>query len=87
MNITRSLVRNLTLFRLLFFFKYEIQLSNVDLGGKTAFPNAGVAVTPVKGGAAFWWNLKTSGRVDTMTLHGGCPVLLGSKWGNLNKSV
>lgn len=36
-----------------------------------------------KGAAAFWYNLLPSGSVDGRTRHGGCPVLLGSKWGIL----
>ena len=57
------------------------QLNDVERGGRTAFPRAGVAVEPVKGGAAFWFNLKRSGKPDVATLHGACPVLLGNKWG------
>jgi len=55
----------------------------VERGGSTAFPRAGIAVEPKKGSAAFWWNLKRNGNADHMTLHGACPVLLGSKWGQL----
>ena len=33
-----------------------------------------------KGTAAFFFDLKTSGLVDNLTYHGGCPVLVGSKW-------
>jgi prolyl 4-hydroxylase len=60
-----------------------LQLNDVERGGSTAFPRAGVAVKPVKGGAAFWYNLKRSGKPDPLTLHGACPVLLGHKWGEL----
>ena len=36
---------------------------------------------PVSAGdAAFWINLRTSGFVDRLTNHGGCPVLVGNKW-------
>ena len=35
----------------------------------------------LKGDAAFWWNLKRSGDGDVSTRHAGCPVLVGSKWG------
>ena len=34
-----------------------------------------------QGDAAFWWNLKRSGDGDDSTRHAGCPVLVGSKWG------
>ena len=52
----------------------------MSLGGKTAFPRLGVSITPSKGSAVFWYNIKRSGRTDMAMLHGGCPVLLGSKW-------
>ena len=59
---------------------FMLYLSEVPLGGYTAFPRLGVAVKPEKGSAVFWYNLKTSGRSDMAMLHGGCPVVLGSKW-------
>lgn len=31
--------------------------------------------------AIFWWNLHRNGRGDADTLHAGCPVLVGDKWG------
>ena len=31
--------------------------------------------------AGFWYNIKLSGELDKRTMHAGCPVLLGSKWG------
>jgi prolyl 4-hydroxylase len=47
-----------------------LQLNDVERGGSTAFPRAGVAVRPVKGSAAYWDNLKRSGKPDISTLHG-----------------
>ncbi|CAG2211717.1 P4HA [Mytilus edulis] len=35
------------------------------------------------GGAAFWYNLLPSGVTDNRTMHAGCPVVIGSKWGEL----
>jgi len=56
-------------------------MSDVDAGGYTVFTEIGLKVPPVKGGAAFWWNLKKNGSGDFNTRHAGCPVLAGSKWG------
>merc|ERR1719367_1872408 len=62
------------------FVYFRRYLSEVPLGGWTAFPRLGVAVQPRKGSAVYWHNLKRSGRSDMHMLHGGCPVILGSKW-------
>ncbi|KAK4318236.1 hypothetical protein Pmani_001203 [Petrolisthes manimaculis] len=55
-------------------------LSDVVAGGSTVFPTLRLSITPVKGSAAFWYNLKRNGDRDPKLLHGGCPVLLGQKW-------
>lgn len=34
----------------------------------------------VRGAAGFWFSLLSDGSVDALTLHGGCPVIAGSKW-------
>lgn len=59
---------------------FMLYLSEVPKGGYTAFPRLGVAVAPVRGSAVFWHNIRRSGRSDMHMLHGGCPVLVGSKW-------
>lgn len=59
---------------------FMMYLSDVPRGGWTAFPRLGVAVAPSKGSAVFWYNMKKSGRSDMAMLHGGCPVMYGSKW-------
>ena len=34
------------------------------------------------GSAVFWYNLFDSSDPDRLTLHGACPVVYGTKWGN-----
>ena len=55
-------------------------LSNIRIGGATVFPKINIRVPPVKNAAAFWYNAKLSGDLDSMTQHAGCPVLAGQKW-------
>ncbi len=57
------------------------QLSDVEEGGATVFPNQGITVFPSKGSLLFWYNLKQSGKPADEAFHGGCPTLYGIKWG------
>ncbi|XP_037812171.1 prolyl 4-hydroxylase subunit alpha-1-like [Lucilia sericata] len=57
-----------------------IYLSDVEQGGGTAFPYMKSHLLPKKGAAAFWYNLHASGVGDKRTLHGACPIIVGSKW-------
>ncbi|KAM7295154.1 prolyl 4-hydroxylase subunit alpha-2 [Ixodes scapularis] len=57
-----------------------IYMSDVEEGGATVFPSLGVRVSPKKGDAVFWWNIKSNWEGDLLTWHAGCPVLYGSKW-------
>ncbi|WP_137939875.1 2OG-Fe(II) oxygenase [Chitinivorax sp. B] len=57
-----------------------IYLSDVEDGGETIFPDAGMAVAPQKGGAVYFRYFNEQGQVDPLTLHGGAPVLAGEKW-------
>ncbi|CAN7975926.1 unnamed protein product [Ixodes persulcatus] len=57
-----------------------IYMTDVEEGGATVFPSLGIRLTPKKGDAAFWWNLKANGEGERLTMHAGCPVLYGSKW-------
>ena len=48
-------------------------------GGGTAFPNVGRVVYPTEGSMLFWNNLHGDGTRNEDTLHGGCPILYGTK--------
>ena len=62
-------------------------LSEVGEGGRTVFPRAGAGVRPSAGSAVFWYNLLPAGGPDRLTLHGACPVLFGTKWGECSLTV
>ncbi|GIY44306.1 prolyl 4-hydroxylase subunit alpha-1 [Caerostris extrusa] len=53
-------------------------MSDVNGGGATVFPRLNITVWPKK--ALFWYNVKSNGVGDILTLHGACPVVTGSKW-------
>ena len=55
-------------------------LSTVEFGGGTVFPMLGLSNNAVAGQAVFWNNAWSDGRADYLSVHGGCPILLGSKW-------
>eukprot|EP00759_Apiculatamorpha_spiralis_P008847 PhF_6_TR15686/c0_g1_i1/m.24397/K00472/P4HA; prolyl 4-hydroxylase len=70
-------------------------LNTVEEGGETWFPRAnigpapyntsecekGLFVKPRKGSLAMFFDMMPSGELDTFSLHGGCPVKKGVKWG------
>jgi len=55
-------------------------LSDVPAGGLTVWPYIGAYVTPQKGSVALWWHMDKAGGYDLLGKHGGCPVMIGSKW-------
>lgn len=55
-------------------------LANTEEGGETIFPEAKIKVKPIKGNAVLFYNCKSNGTEDPLTLHGGAPVIRGEKW-------
>lgn len=55
-------------------------LNEVEEGGATIFPEAGLEVVPKKGSAVYFEYTNSLGQSDPMSLHGGAPVLKGEKW-------
>jgi prolyl 4-hydroxylase len=62
-----------------------LYLSDVEQGGATTFPEAGLQIQPRRGQALFFANTDSSGRPDRRSLHAGEPVqagvkLIATKW-------
>ncbi|XP_032225499.1 prolyl 4-hydroxylase subunit alpha-1 [Nematostella vectensis] len=54
-----------------------LYLNFVDAGGSNVFLDSELSVSPQKGSAVFWLNMRRSGKE---TLHAACPVIVGHKW-------
>ncbi|MBX3593995.1 2OG-Fe(II) oxygenase [Sphingomonas sp.] len=57
-----------------------IYLNDVEEGGATWFPQAGLRVAPKKGMLLAWNNMKPDGAPNPATLHEGTPVVRGVKY-------
>ena len=57
-----------------------IFLNEVEGGGETAFPKAGIKVTPHLGNMLVWNNLNIIGEPNYFSLHEGRPVAAGTKY-------
>ncbi len=55
-------------------------LNMPEEGGQTAFPRAGIKVTPRLGNLLVWNNLDADGLPNPATLHQGMPVMAGTKY-------
>lgn len=73
-----------------------LYLRSVEEGGHTWFPNAdgkplerydwvsckrGLGYKPKKGNVVVFYDMTPTGGYDESSLHGGCPVIKGEKWG------
>ena len=57
-----------------------IYLNEVEEGGATWFPRAGVRVRPQRGLLLAWDNMARDGAPNVQTLHEGTPVTAGTKY-------
>jgi prolyl 4-hydroxylase len=55
-------------------------LNEPEAGGQTAFPKAGIKVTPRTGNILIWNNLDEYGQPNPFSLHQGMPVEAGLKY-------
>lgn len=55
-------------------------LNDVEAGGSTIFPHAGLEVYPQKGSAVYFAYTDEDGHNDELAFHGGSPVIAGEKW-------
>lgn len=57
-----------------------IYLNTPEEGGETLFPKLNQKIKAEKGNAIVFFNMDHDGRLDYSTLHGGAPVIKGTKW-------
>jgi len=60
-----------------------VYLKSPEEGGETIFPYASpdpIKVEPKQGNAILFWNLSPDGQMDDKSIHGGLPVIKGTKW-------
>ncbi|MCP3738101.1 2OG-Fe(II) oxygenase [Rossellomorea sp. BNER] len=55
-------------------------LNDVEEGGETFFPKLNFSVSPQKGMAVYFEYFYDDHTLNELTLHGGAPVMNGSKW-------
>ena len=57
-----------------------VYLNDVERGGETTFPEAGVTVCPLRGQAIYFEYCNGANQLDPLSVHAGAPVLAGEKW-------
>lgn len=57
-----------------------VYLNDVEEGGATWFPQAGIRVAPKRGLVLMWNNMAADGSPNRLTLHEGMPVVRGVKY-------
>jgi prolyl 4-hydroxylase len=57
-----------------------LYLNDVQSGGATYFPDAGISVAARRGNAVYFRYMNGHRQLDPLSLHGGAPVLDGEKW-------
>jgi len=57
-----------------------IYLNDVDGGGETIFPRNGLSIVPAKGSAIYFSYANAENQLDSLSFHGGSPVIEGEKW-------
>jgi prolyl 4-hydroxylase len=62
------------------YITFLIYLNDDLKGGETHFPNIPYTVKPKKGKAVMFYSVDAQNKVLSNSLHGGNPVLSGSKW-------
>jgi prolyl 4-hydroxylase len=55
-------------------------LNEVEGGGETVFPEAGWAVSPLRGNAVYFEYANSLNQLDHASLHASNPVTIGEKW-------
>lgn len=57
-----------------------LYLNDVEAGGETTFPKAGVSIVPKKGSAVYFHYGNSHNQVDRLSVHSSIPVSEGEKW-------
>ncbi|OYY67653.1 2OG-Fe(II) oxygenase [Sphingomonas sp. 28-63-12] len=57
-----------------------VYLNDVEEGGATWFPQAGIRIAPKRGLLLAWNNMSADGSPNQLTLHEGMPVIKGVKY-------